>query len=120
MTIGEVEIKVDDIGRISSMICAAETKFRVGDRVCGLFGDNGTIVDILLIYNGHQEYKVEQNGVGYCVLEPYLRFNEQIPPIRGLAAWVESDQHAPNCECGSASVGSPKHSTYCPLYRQDA
>lgn len=45
----------------------------------------------------------------------------------GLAAWlpIGSDEapwdygHIYKCECGSASLGSDRHSTYCPLHHKD-
>jgi hypothetical protein len=48
--------------------------------------------------------------------EPSIALSGRISKRRGHVADSELVP-GPRCECGSASIGHPGHSTWCPVYR---
>lgn len=86
-----------------------------GDKVriiAGLHqGKTGKILDKYNLYGGTDTYKVDLDGEGEWA---YVD-EEQMEPLAGGWTTIKSN----GCECGSTAVGSPRHSVWCRLFKEE-
>lgn len=71
------------------------------------YDKEGTVLAVSINGSGEFSLKVRFSGHEWDYSYIPLTDLEEIP-----------DKKTDGCECGSSAVGSPRHSYYCPLYKE--